>query len=183
MKEVVTRPAMQTALIVVGVGVLIGLALALRQPPPAPPSEEGPVPTGELRPAFASYFVHVFPGRTADGSRPRASKQLLRSAKFLTGERVGLRVQTAPNIERSLLVEVRFLSTGTHEELPALRDDRQRFRIRPGLRTYCCLRIPKEPGAYSLGLLVDNDFVAFLPISVIEPPFKLEGGLLSRPEE
>lgn len=183
MKEALTRPAVQTALVVVGVGALIGFALALREPPPTPPVEDGLVPTGELRPAFASYFVHFFPGRTADGSRPRANKQLLRSAKFLTGERVGLRVETAPEIERSILVEVRFLSTDTHEELPALRDDRQRFRIRPGLRTYCCLRIPREPGAYSLGLLVNSDFIAFLPIGVIEPPFKLEGGLLSRPKE
>ena len=183
MWKVLERPSVRTVLVIVGVGAILGLAAALRPLPTDQVPEDLEDPPEGAGPAFASYFVHFFPGRTPDGSSPRPKSPLLRATKFLAGERVGLRAQTAPERRSAFVIEIRFLSRATREELPALRDDRQAFRIRPGLRTYCCLRIPKETGDYNLGLLVENQFVAFLPISVKEPPQRSEGGLLVAPEE
>ncbi|TSC73099.1 MAG: hypothetical protein G01um101438_122 [Parcubacteria group bacterium Gr01-1014_38] len=182
MWKILERPKVRTVLVIVGVGALLGLAAALRPPAGGPVVEDLQPPEG-TRPAFASYFVHFFLGRTPDGSPPRPNSPLLRAMKFLAGERVGLRVQTPLERRSTFVVEMRFLSRETKEELPALRDDRQSFRIRRGLRTYCCLRIPKETGDYDLGLLVENQFVAFLPINVKEPPHQGGGGLFVAPEE
>lgn len=170
----------RTVLVLIGVGVLLGLLFALRTPFPGPP-EPSPEPPGEASSSFAAYFVHIFPGRTADGSRPGRSTPLLRATKFLAGERVGLRVQTAPAQEEWFQVELRFLSADTREEKPELRDDRQRFRIRPGLRTYCCLRLPREPGRYEIGILVDGAYLTYLPANVEKPLLRSEGGLFGTP--
>ena len=181
-REVFRRSWVRALLLILGVGVLLGLVFALR-PLPTGPVEEDRRPPEDARPGFASYFVHFFPGRTPDGSSPRSNSPLLRAAKFLAGERVGVRAQTAPERRDAFVVEVRFLSKQTKEELPALRDDRQSFRIRPGLRTVCCLRMPREVGDYDLALVVENQFVAFLPISVKEPPNRSGGGLFVTPDE
>lgn len=165
-------------LLIVLTGVLLGAVAVLRSPPPVPPPDAVPVPLEDRRPAFASHFVHFFPGRTHTGARPRARSPLLRATTFAAGERVGLRIQTVAEFPRSLWVELRFLTASGREELPSLRDDRQRFRIRSGLRTYCCLRIPQETGSYVLGILVDDQYLAFLPLTIKEP-LRAEGGLLS----
>lgn len=179
MEEFFGRPAARAVAVVVIIGALLGIARAVRSPAPTPaPPAESPVGPTETGPVFASYFVHFFPGRTHDGTRPTGRKQLLRAARFLTGERAGIRAQAAAGVDRSFVVGIRFLTRDTREETPALRDDRQSFRIRPGLRTYCCLRMPKEPGDYTLAVIAGGEFIAHLPISVKEPPFKLEGGLL-----
>lgn len=181
--ELLSDRAAKVALVLLGVGILIGIVLALRQPLPEPPAETGPSAPAEMRPTFAEYFVHLFPGRTPDGSRPRGSKALVRASKFLAGERVGLRVQTAPERDESFTMEIRFLTQDTREELPALGDDRQRFRIRPGLRTYCCIRMPRETGDYLIGIIVENEFLAYLPIEIKPRPSRLEGGLFTNPED
>lgn len=183
MEDFFGRPAIRVLAVVAVIGVLLGVAAALRTPP-SPPAvpEETPVGPVQERPVFASYFVHLFPGRTHDGSRPANRKQLLRSSRFLTGERVGIRAQTTPEVTRAFVIGIRFLTPDTQEELSVLRDDRQAFRIRPGLRTYCCLRMPKESGDYTMAVLLGDEFIAYYPIAVKEPSFKLEGGLLTRPE-
>lgn len=173
--EVFRHPGARAAAVVVAVGVVLGLYWALRvplggSPPPVSPPDGGPA-------SFATYFVHFLPGRTHDGSRPTANKQLLRATKFIAGERVGLRVQTAPGVVAPFVVELRFLSPATREELPDLQDDRQRFRIRPGLRTYCCLKMPREVGHTLLSILVGDQFLADMPIEVKESPSAQRGGL------
>lgn len=183
MAEDISNKVARTALVLLGVGILIGIVFALRAPLPEPPAETAPIAAPETKASFSSYFIHFFPGRTPDGSRPRGSKALLRASKFLAGERVGLRAQTAPEVSESFAVNIRFLTQDTREELPALRDDRQRFRIRPGLRTYCCLKMPREPGRYLVAVLVEDEFLAFLPVEVKPRPSRLEGGLFTRPEE
>ncbi len=153
-----------------------------RPPSDVPPT--GPAsPSPDVSSGFAAYFVLFSPGRTPDGSLPRRNDPLLPATKFIAGERVGLRVQTAVGVQQALVVNLRFLTQEVLEELPALRDDRQSFRIRPGLKTYCCLRLPKEPGRYRIGVLVNENFVAFLPARVEESPYTLEGGLFSQPKE
>lgn len=175
-------PVVRTFLVVAVVGVLLGVAALLRSPVPGVPDDQSEAPE-EMQPAFASYFIHFFPGRTPDGSRPRAGSALLRASKFLAGERVGLRVQTVPDLSASVAVEIRFLTRDTREEPSFLNDDRQRFRIRRGLRTYCCLRIPREPGEYVVGLLIDGQFLAYLPATVNARPRRGEGGLFVPVEE
>lgn len=176
------RSAFQTVAVVGVVGFLLGVAAYLGRP-------LSDVPTGPARPspdassAFAAYFMLFSPGRKPDGSLPSRNDPLLPATKFIAGERVGLRVQTASGLRRALFVELRFLTEEAHEELPALRDDRQSFHISPGLKTYCCLRIPEEPGRYRIGVLVNENFVAFLPARVEESPYQREGGLFSQPKE
>lgn len=185
MEEFFGRLAVRVLAVVIVLGILLGLAAALRTPPPRAlvPEEGNPVGTADERPVFASFFTHFFPGRTHDGTRPTNRRLLLRASRFLIGERVGIRAQTAPDVTRAFVIEVRFLTPHTREELPNLRDDRQRFRIRSGLRTYCCLRMPKEPGDYVMAVLVGDEFLSFYPVTVKEPSFQLEGGLLTRPED
>lgn len=177
------RSAFQTVAVVGVVGILLGVAAYIGRPPSDIPPI-GPVsPSPDIPSEFAAYFTLFSPGRTPDGSRPSRNDPLLPATKFIAGERVGLRVQTASGLLEALVVHLRFLTEEAHEELPALRDDRQSFRIRPGLKTYCCLRIPKEPGRYRIGVLVNENFVAFLPARVEESPYTLEGGLFSQPKE
>lgn len=182
LRGLVREPVIRTVLIVGLVGVLLGVAAVLRSPVPLP-EDDGSAAPAEKRPAFASSFVHFFPGRTPDGSRPRAGSALVRASKFLAGERVGLRVQTVPDLRASVTVEVRFLTRDTREELPTLLDDRQTFRIRRGLRTYCCLKIPHESGEYVIALLVEGQYLAFFPATVKEGPQQGEGGLFVPVEE
>lgn len=178
-----TRPVViRTVVLVVATGVLLGGAAAFRSLAPNGTQDTIPFPR-ESRLGFASYFIHLLPGRTPDGSRPRAKSQLLRATKFLAGERVGLRAQTAPERTTRFSIEVRFLTRDTREEQSGLERYRQRFRIRPGLRTYCCLRMPRSPGEYHLGILADGQYIAYLPITVKEAARRSEGGLFVTPED
>lgn len=179
--KALARPWVRAVLVIVVVGALLGVAAAVRSPTGSRITEDVRPPE-DARPGFASYFVHLFPGRTPDGSLPRSNSPLLRATKFLAGERVGLRAQTAPDRRTSFVVELRFLSKTTREELPGLRDDRQSFRIRPGLRTSCCLRLPREIGDYDLAILAENQFLAFIPIAIKEAPQQSGGGLFISPE-
>jgi len=183
MRELFRKRWVGVTLSIIGVGVLLGLAAAIR-PSPLPDSarEDGRRPS-DITPVFASYFLHLFPGRTPDGSKPGAHSQLLRATKFLAGERVGLRAQTGPERAARFVIEVRFLTRDTREERPGLEGYRQRFRIRVGLRTYCCLRMPREPGEYHLGILADGQYIAYLPITVKENTRRSEGGLFVTPED
>ncbi len=161
------RTWLRIALVVLGVGVLLGVALAFR--PTREPAEEPQNAGTQEHPAFATYFDLFFLGKTGDASLPRADTPLVRATKFRAGERVGIRVQAAAERQSTFTVELRFLSPATREELPSLRDDRQSFRISPGLRTVCCLRMPRETGDYDLAVLVDNQFLSFLSIKVQKP--------------
>lgn len=180
-REDLQHPVVRLGL-ALGGAIIVGILVAAFRPltservPAVPPAVSGPA-------SFGSYFVHFFPGRTPDGSKPKANSVLLRADKFLAGERVGVRVQTVPEIRSRLTAEIRFLSRATHEEDSGLRGSRQRFPVRPGLRTYCCLRMPRRAGEYSLGVLIGNQFVTFLPVTVKEPPRQLDGGLFVRPEQ
>lgn len=156
--------------LVVVLGLLVGITAAIRLPSTEPVSPDAGHEGDSARsPAFASYFVDVFPGRTADRSRPRSGTPIRLESRFSAGEEVGLRAETAPGITRSLVLSVRFLDQGTREELPSLRDDRQEFRVQPGPRTYCCLRMPQETGDYVLALIVDQRFLANIPLTVTAP--------------
>lgn len=168
------RTWVRATLIILGVGVLLGLVAALR--PVRQPASEPENSGAQERPAFATYFDLLFLGKTGDASLPRTDTPLVRATKFRTGERVGIRVQAAPEQGSSFTMELRFLAPSTREELPSLRDDRQSFRISPGLRTVCCLRMPRETGTYDLAVLVGNQFLSFLPITVEKPS---QGGGLS----
>lgn len=178
----ISRAAFRAVVLVLGIGVLLGLAWALRSPVPMPEVEPPGTPA-ERTPAFADFFTHFVLGRTPDGSRPSARKPLLRATKAFAGERLGLRVQTSLSVSEPLTVELRFLTADTREERPELRSDRQRFRIRPGFRTYCCVRTPKAPGAYSIGVLVEGRFLAYLPLEVREPLGRTGGGLFAPVDE
>lgn len=163
----------QAAGIVVTAGALLGIALGLyevssRGQLQVTPASEGSIPESgdEQSAVFATYFVHFFPGRTADGLRPSSNTQLVPTRKFAPGERVGLRVQTAPSVRESFVVEIRFLRRDTHAEFPESIAQRQYFRIRPGLRTYCCLRMPSTFGEYDLGVLVNDQFVTYQSFSI-----------------
>lgn len=160
----------QLITLIVVLGVLVGITAAIRLPSTEPVSPDaGQDGEATPSPAFASYFVDVFPGRTADRSRPRSGTPIRQESRFSTGEEVGLRAETAPGITRPLVLSVRFLERGTREELPSLRDDRQEFRVHPGPRTYCCLRMPQETGDYALALIVDQRFLADIPVAVTAP--------------
>lgn len=178
----VSRATVRAVVIVLGIGMLLGVAWALRAPRTLPTAELPETPA-ERVPAFADFFTHFVLGRTPDGSRPSARKPLLRAAKAYAGERLGLRIQTAAGISEPFRVELRFLTAGSREELPGLRDDRQRFRIRRGLRTYCCARMPREPGAYVIGAVVGDRFLAYLPMVVKEAPGRSGGGLFAPVDE
>lgn len=183
MLEIFRRPVARAVAVIVGVGVVLGAVWAVLAPLRVG-EEPGGVPLPQGRPpSFADSFVHFFPGRTYDGTRPKPKKQLLRADKFVEGEQVGFRAQTAPAVTRSFVVELRFLAADTREESPALARFRQRFRIRPGLRTYCCLRIPDVPGRYVIGIVLQEALVSFLPIEVKASQRRLQGGLFQRVEE
>lgn len=177
MGEFFARPAVRAVVIVLGAAAVLGAGAAViftrqsqEQRSPVLPASR---PDGS---AFGAVFLHFFLGRTPDGSRPKANSQILRADTFLAGERVGLRVQTVAEQRSRISVELRFLARATREESAALARARQRFSIRPGLRTYCCVRMPIDGGSYDLGVLVEDRYVAFLPVTIKARP-QQGGGL------
>lgn len=170
---------------IVGVGILLGIGWAVREMA-APPSglvdvDELPGETPqEQKPAFAEYFSIFFLGRPGTDTRIRRNTPLIRSTKFITGERVGIRVQTTPNVQTTVPVELRFLVRGTRAESSELQKYRARFSIQPGLSTYCCVRIPRTPAHYDIGLIVNGTYIAFFTTNVVPPQNQGGGGLIPK---
>ena len=168
---------------IVGVGILLGIGWAVREMV-APPS--GLVDVDELpgenpqeqKPAFAEYFSIFFLGRPGTDTSIRRNTPLIRSTKFITGERVGIRAQTAPGVQNNIAVELRFLVRGTRAESAELQKYRARFSIRPGVSSYCCVRIPRTAGQYDVGLIVNGTYIAFFPTNVVPPQNQGGGGLV-----
>lgn len=173
--------------VIVAAGILLGIGWAFREfrstPPPSgivDVDSDTSVEPDEHRPTFAEYFSILFLGRPGTATRIRSTTPLVRAVKFITGERVGLRTETAASVTGRLPIELRFLLKGTREETQDLRRFRQRFSLRPGLSSSCCVRIPTTPGAYEIGVVVDESYVAFLPATVVPPQNQVGGGLSPR---
>lgn len=140
-KELI-RKYLQSALLIVVVGVLVGVAWTLlkpeKDPMPVPSNNDATVP------AFGDLFTIFFLGLPGPDARyPYRSNEPLREGKsFVTRQRVGLRVQTAEDSPSRIPIELRIVTADTKEETPSLAKQRQRFTISPGLQTYCCLTMP-----------------------------------------
>ncbi|MDO8511748.1 MAG: hypothetical protein Q7S57_00605 [bacterium] len=159
------------------VGILFGAYFATRgniQP-------IGDIPVATVKPngennTFGSTFSNFILGRSADGSAIGSKTPLVRATKFSAGEKVGLRVQTSSEVVVAFPIELRFLRQDSSEETPSLQPFRQKFSIKPGLRSYCCLTIPKEAGNFSIGILRNNSFVGSIANIVVVPAKVDEGG-------
>jgi hypothetical protein len=175
---------LRSSIVIVAVGVLLGAAWAIREfRKPARgvvdvDGEEEPEPT-ETQPTFGQYFSLFFLGRTGDGTRVRKNKPLIRATKFLEGERVGIRAQTASGVTKAVRIELRFLTSDTREETDVLLKSRKRFTIQAGLSSHCCVRIPKGPGRYNIGIVTDNAYVGYIPITIKAAPKPGTGGLFA----
>lgn len=121
-----------------------------------------PPPTADV-PAFGQTFSLFFLGHAGQDVPIRAHTPLVPATSFAAGERVGLRVQTTGQITEPMEVELRFLDDATREETASLRGVRQRFTIRPGLRTYCCVTMPKELGTVTVGIIAQERLLGTLP--------------------
>ncbi len=158
--------------LIVGTGFMLGILWAWREfltkPPPNEFANEES-PGVESASGFGQFFSLFFLGRTGDQSRVRRSSPLVRAAKFLPNERVGIRAETADSVHARFAIDLRFLTRATREEPVFLMRYRQRISINPGRWSYCCVRIPKEAGYYDVGLLVDGSFVGYLPVQVKAP--------------
>jgi hypothetical protein len=152
------------------VGVLFGAFFASRGGLPS--GNETPAPVIESsgnNETFGSTFSNFIIGRSADGSAVKSNTPLVRATKFSTGEKVGLRIQTNSEVTVAFPIELRFLKKETGEETPALQSFRLKLTIKPGLKTYCCLSIPKEAGNYTLGILRNNSFIGTIGGIVVIP--------------
>lgn len=125
---------------------------------------------------FGTIFNNFILGRSADGSSIGSKTPLVRATKFSTGEKIGLRIQTSSEITTAFPIELRFLTQDTGEETPDLQSSRQKFSIKPGLRSYCCISMPKNAGTYTLGILQNNAFIGTLQGIVVVPAKTDQGG-------
>jgi hypothetical protein len=168
---------------VVIVGVLLGLLWAFRSPQPSPAdvADTEPPAATEMRPAFGTYFSQFFLGRSGTERRIRRTTPLIRTTKFLAGERVGIRVQTAAGMTTPTSLELRFLSGTTREETSELRRYRQRFTIQPAetIESYCCVDMPKDAGSYTVGIVVKDAFIGFIPVRVKAAPKRQQSGFFA----
>lgn len=180
MKLSVNKKLVVSIFIVVATGVLLGFLWAIRRPVDL---EEAPRATisaeTEIPQSFGSFFSAFIIGRPGDNSAIRKNTPIVRSNKFVAGEKVGLRVQTNPEIKEPFDIEIRFMKSGNGEETSLMEKSRQSFKIQPGLRTYCCLLIPREIGKVNLSILTDDVFLGNLNGFTIIPPREnaAEGGL------
>lgn len=129
---------------------------------------------------FGTYFTNVFLGRSGDGSGIKSSTPLVKSSKFYAGEKAGIRAQTTADVVSPITVEMRFLKTDTGEETPSLQKMRQNISIRPGLRSYCCISMPKEAGSVSVQIVLRGVFLGSIGDFTILPAKTIEqGGFLA----
>jgi hypothetical protein len=165
-----------SSLAIVLVGILFGAYFAVKKDvqPGATPSSNT-VPTGSPTNTFGGTFTNFIVGRTADGSVIRKDTPLVKAAKFFTGEKVGLRIQTSSEVTAAFPIELRFLRQDNNEETPSLQQYRQSFSIKPGLNTYCCLAIPKEAGKFTLGILRNDAFIGTIGGIVVVVPSEQDG--------
>lgn len=157
------------------VGVIFGAFFAMNkntQPPVATDNSADSV--GSVDRSFGSMFSGFIIGRSADGSAIGSNTALVSAKKFSAGEKVGLQIQTTGDVKESFYIELRFLKQENSEEVSS----RQKFLVKPGLKTYCCLAIPKETGNFNIGILRDNSFVGSLGGIVIVPVKEQQGGSL-----
>lgn len=144
--------------IIVAAGVLLGFAWAFFAPDTDPilaPDNDAAVP------AFGDLFTTFFLGLPGPDARyPYRSDEPLREGKsFVTRQRVGLRIQTAENSPSRIPIELRIVTADTKEETPTLAKLRQRFTIRPGLQTYCCLTMPDTSQMVDVRVLYDGHLI------------------------
>jgi len=159
------------------VGVLFGAFFAIKGDPQ--PVSETPLATeqpGDVNNTFGGTFSNFILGRSVDGSAIGSKTPIVRATKFSAGEKVGLRIQTSSDVTSAFPIELRFLRRDTGEETPFLQSFRLRLSIKPGLKTYCCLAIPKEAGDYTLGILRDNSFIGTIGGIIVVPAKEQEGG-------
>ncbi len=168
--EVRQKKVLTVAAGIIVLGVIVGVLWTVRLPSP----DGSPVPPPSspvVRPAaFGDTFTLFFFGRSPDGSSIRSGTPLVPAKKLRAGESVGIRVETAPSLSAPVRTELRFLTANTREEPDNARAFRFSFTVRPGRFSYCCLRIPKTPGLYDVGVLINDTFVGFLPTPVEPPP-------------
>ncbi len=164
---------------IIFIGVLAGLVLALKQPAyPDEQPEKTNTSNSDPVNSFGGYFNVFLIGRPGTTSKISRDTPLIRATKYFIGERVGLRVQTAEHITKAFDIEVRFLDGTTSEETAALKKYRQRFNIKPGLRSYCCLTMPKEEGLVSVNIIMKNAFIGSLgTVTLIPAPQTKQKGL------
>jgi len=155
------------------IGILLGFLWSMRKPVENIPIAANPVESD----SFGKYFSNFVIGRPGDNSKIGKDTLLVRATKFLPGERVGLRVQTASDITKAFTVEIRYLNASTGEETADLQKYRKRVTIQPGIRSYCCLTIPKTPGQINIGIVIGNYFLGTINGLTITPP-RTSTGLL-----
>jgi len=156
------------------VGVLLGAFFAIRRD-----IYKEPIVVSTASPDidsnnFGTYFTNFFLGRSSTGSGIGSDTPLVKSSKFYAGEKAGVRVQTMADVVNPIKVEVRFLRTDTGEETPSLQKMRQNISIKPGLRSYCCITMPKEEGSVSVQIVLKGDFLGSIGDFTILPAKKIE---------
>lgn len=168
-----------SAATVAAVGILLGAFFALRGD--VQPAAEAPSTTNvssDSSNTFGGSFSNFILGRSADGSAIGKDTPLVRASKFYAGEKVGLRAQTSSEAAANFEIELRFLSKETGEETAGSQASRQKFSIKTGLHTYCCLVIPKEAGSFTLAILRNNAFIGTLGGIAVVPAKAEQGGSL-----
>ena len=163
--------------IIAVVGVLIGSYFATKSEPNS--VVETPLVTtqpGDVNNTFGSTFNNFIIGRSADGSAIGGKTPLVRATKFSAGEKVGLRIETSGEVASAFPIELRFLRRDTGEETPFLQSFRLRLSVKPGLKSYCCLTIPKEAGNYTLGILRNDSFIGTIGGIVVVPTKEQQEG-------
>jgi hypothetical protein len=161
------------------VGVLLGAYFAVKKDIGSVNKDPVPVATVSSNDGsnnFGTYFNNVFLGRSGDGSKIKSNTPLVKSSKFYVGERAGVRVETAAGLMSPITVEVRFLKTDTGEETPALQKMRQNISVKPGLKSYCCITMPKEAGSISVQIVLRGVFLGSIGNFTILPAKTLDQG-------
>lgn len=164
---------------VVIVGILLGVFFAIKKD--INTVGDNPVALTSTSPNdglnnFGTYFTNVFLGRSGDGSSIKSDTPLVRSSKFYVGEKAGLRVQTTVDMVNSINIEIRFLKSETGEETPSLQKMRQNISIKPGLKSYCCISMPKEEGSVSVQIVLNGVFLGSIGNFTILPARVIEEG-------
>lgn len=157
------------------IGILLGFLWSFIKPveEPLPPTSVSAVQAD----SFGKYFSNLFLGRPGDNSKIKASTLLVRSTKFVTGERVGLRIQAAANVVQPFGIELRFMNASTGEETPDLQKYRKKITVQPGTRSYCCVTLPKIVGEVNMGIVIGDYYVGIINgLKIVQP--RQQGGLL-----
>lgn len=158
------------------VGILLGAFFAVKKDINTNPVVVNTTPPSSGLENFGTYFTNIFLGRSGDGSKIGSSTPLVKSSKFYVGERAGVRVQTTADVVNPVTIEMRFLKTDTGEETPSLQKIRQNISIKPGLRSYCCISMPKEEGNVSVQIVLNGKFLGSIGDFTILPAKEIQDG-------